>query len=172
MKILICGLPGTGKTSISQKISDRFDCRLISDWDIFAKYNIEIDKFEDKNILSGNYSKLILDYVNNLQENIVVDLEYSISPRDFLQYNKHEDVSIIYLGFDSVGANQLFELFRKSEANVKYSDEELKSQIEFFKKMSIEFKKQCDNYGFKFFDINTDRNIIQQEILDYLNIHK
>ena len=38
MKLIICGLPGTGKTSLVHKIFDEYKYRIISDWDIFEKY--------------------------------------------------------------------------------------------------------------------------------------
>ncbi|MBR4002892.1 MAG: AAA family ATPase, partial [Clostridia bacterium] len=35
MKILICGLPGTGKTKLANKIAKEHNFFYISDWDIF-----------------------------------------------------------------------------------------------------------------------------------------
>lgn len=166
MKIVICGLPGTGKTSLVHKIFDEYKYMIISDWDIFEKYNIVINKNEDKNIVSKKYSKLILDYINNQNDNVVVDLEYSISPSDFVKYNNYSDVFIIYLGFASVDEKTLFNLFRSSESNNKYTDDELQLQIKFYKEMSVEYKQQCDKLDIKFFDINKDRKIIFESIMN------
>lgn len=166
MKIVICGLPGTGKTSLVHKIFDEYKYRIISDWDIFEKYNIVINKNEDKNIVSKKYSKLVLDYINNQNDNVVVDLEYSISPSDFIKYNNYSDVFIIYLGFASVDEKTLFNLFRSSESNNKYTDDELQLQIKFYKEMSVEYKQQCDKLDIKFFDINKDRKIIFESIMN------
>ena len=172
MKLIICGLPGTGKTSLVHKVFDEYKYRIISDWDIFEKYNIVINKNEDKNIVSKKYSKLILDYINNQNDNIIVDLEYSISPSDFVKYNKYSNIQIVYLGFTSVDEKTLFNLFRSSESNNKYTDDELQLQIKFYKEMSVEYKQQCDKLEIKFFDINKDRKIMQQEILDYLDVRR
>ena len=169
MKIVICGLPGTGKTSLVHKIFDEYKYRIISDWDIFEKYNIVINKNEDKNIVSKKYSKLILDYINNQNDNVVVDLEYSISPSDFIKYNNYSDVFIIYLGFASVDEKTLFNLFRSSESNNKYTDDELQLQIKFYKEMSESYKHQCEKcekLDINFFDINKDRKIIFESIMN------
>lgn len=172
MKLIICGLPGTGKTSLVHKIFDEYKYRIISDWDIFEKYNIVINKIEDKNIVSEKYSKLLLDYINNQNDNIIVDLEYSISPSDFVKYNKYSNIQIVYLGFVSVEVKTLFDLFRNSESNCKYADDELKLLIKFYKEMSVEYKQQCDKLDIKFFNINKDRKIMQQKILDYLDVRR
>ena len=166
MKLIICGLPGTGKTSLAHIICDEYKYRTISDWEIFGEYNIVINKSEDKNIVSKKYSKLLLDYINNQNDNIIVDLEYSISPSDFVKYNNYSDVFIIYLGFASVDEKTLFNLFRNSESNNKYTDDELQLQIKFYKEMSVEYKQQCDKLEIKFFDINKDRKIIFESIMN------
>lgn len=172
MKILICGLPGTGKTSFAKRVFEEYKFRIISDWDIFDKFNIKINQYENKNIVSENYSKLLLNYINDQNDNIVADLEYSISPNDFIKYNNFQNVQIIYLGFVSIGEKILFNLFRNSDSNNKYTDNELVKQIKFYKDMSILYKEQCDNVGLKFFDINKDRKEIQKEILKYLQVRR
>ena len=172
MKLIIYGLPGTGKTSLVHKVFDEYKYRIISDWNIFEKYNIVINKNEDKNIVSKKYSKLILDYINNQNDNIIVDLEYSISPSDFVKYNKYSNIQIVYLGFTSVDEKTLFNLFRSSESNNKYTDDELQLQIKFYKEMSKTYKRQCEECNINFFDVDKDRRIIQQNILDFLDIKK
>ena len=84
--------------------------------------------------------------------------------------SKLDNVSIVYLGFVSVDEETLFNLFRKSKSNDKYTDKELKEQIKFFKEMSLDYKSQCEQNNLKFFDVNTDRKIIFEEILKYLNL--
>ena len=48
MKILISGLPGTGKSTIARKISKEYNFRYISDWEVFEKNNITFKEFENK----------------------------------------------------------------------------------------------------------------------------
>jgi len=172
MKIIICGLPGTGKTNLAKTIFEEYKFNIVSDWDIFQKFNIDIKPFENKKTISENYSKLLLDYINDKNDNVVVDLEYSISPSDFIKYNDYNNTQIIYLGFISLDEKTLFALFRNSDSNKKYTDNELMLQIKFYKDMSILYKEQCDKNGLKFFDINKDRKEIQKEILNYLDIRR
>lgn len=162
MKILICGLPGTGKTTLSKMISENYHYFLISDWDIFYQNRISIKDYEDKNKISEKYSNLLIKSLN--KDNLVADLEYSISPNDFVK-SKLDNVLIVYLGFVSVDEETLFNLFRKSKSNDKYTDKELKEQIKFYKEMSLDYKSQCEQNNLKFFDVNTDRKIIFEEIL-------
>jgi len=172
MKVIICGLPGTGKTSLAQLILNEYQYRIISDWSIFEQNNIIVNKNENKNIVSGKYSRLLLDNISNQNDNVVVDLEYSISPSDFIEYNQYSDIKIVYLGFLSVDEETLFHLFRNSDSNNKYTDDELKLQIKSYKEISVEYKQQCDKCNIKFFDINKLRKLVWREVLDYLDIRK
>ena len=172
MKILICGLPGTGKTALANRIFNEYKFKIISDWNIFNNFDIVINQNENKNTISKKYSKLLIDYINNKTENVVADLEYSISPSDFIKYNNYTDIQIIYLGFISIEEKTLFNLFRSSESNDKYTDNKLKAQIKFYKEMSALYKTQCNKYNLKFFDINKDRKEIRKDIFNYLNISK
>ena len=170
MKIIIAGLPGTGKTTFAKILKEKYGFQSISDWDIFAENNIKIDKLKDKNIISTQYSKLLLDHINSLEGNFIVDLEYSISPNDFVQHNTDKSLKIVYLGFVSLDNNTLFDLFRKSESNQKYSDNQLVSQIESYKEISKQYLQQCKQNSLKFFDINKDRKEIMKDIFSYLNL--
>ena len=169
MKILISGLPGTGKSTIARKISKEHNFRYISDWEVFEKNNITFKEFENKISVSEKYSQLILMNIDTLMDDSVMDLEYSISPKDFVKYNKGVDIKIVYLGFIDVEEKLLFDLFRKSESNNEYSDEELLQKIKFYKEMSVIYKEQCKSCGLEFFDINKDRKEVQVDILNHLN---
>lgn len=168
MKILICGLPGTGKTTLTKTIGEQFNIKTISDWDIFYQWEIKIDKFEDKKNVSKKYSKLLMEEIFKF-DNIVVDLEYSISPKDFIDLNCKE-CTIVYLGFIKENETDLFNLFRQSSSNLKYTDKELKEKVSFYKQMSYNYKKECEKYDLKFFDVNKDRKTLLIEILSFLKV--
>ena len=38
MKIIICGLPGTGKTNLAKTIVEEYKFNIVSDWDIIQNY--------------------------------------------------------------------------------------------------------------------------------------
>lgn len=167
MKILICGLPGTGKTTLSNIIAKKYKYSIESDFSIFRELNINIINREDKKFISKNYSQLLYDYIKNANDNIVFDFEYSILPKELAKYQLC-NLKIVYLGFDTLSNETMFNLFRKSCANREIEDTELKRRILSYKILSKIYKRQCEDYGFKFFDINKDREIIFDEILKFI----
>ena len=171
MKILIVGLPGTGKTTFAKILKEKYGFQSISDWDIFAENNIKTNAKENKIAISSQYSKILLNQINALPDNFVVDLEYSISPNDFVQHNTDKSLKIVYLGFISLENNTLFNLFRKNKANKNYSDSQLMEQINFYKEMSKQYQHQCNQHNISFFDINKDRQEAINDILKHLNLN-
>lgn len=169
MIVIICGLPGTGKTTLSKKIAEEFKFQYVNDWELFNSNNIYINEFENKIDVSKKYSNFILDFIkDNKKENIILDLEYSLSPADFVNSNIKDFVKIIYLGFVSVRKEMLFDLFRNSSSNENILDKELKKQIDFYKEMSLLFCDECKKYNLDFIDINRDRNEIFNIIIEKL----
>lgn len=169
MIIIICGLPGTGKTTLSKKIAEEFKFQYVNDWELFNSNNIFVNEFENKIEVSKKHSQVIIDFIKeNSNNNLVLDLEYSLSPKDFINSNIKDFVEIIYLGFVSVRKEMLFDLFRKSSSNENVLDEELKKQIKFYKEMSLLFCDECKKYNLDFIDINSDRNKILNIIIEKL----
>lgn len=170
MKILICGLPGTGKTTLSHIIAEKYGFAIKNDFSIFKELDINIENQEDKKCVSKNYSKLLFEYMQKMQGNVVFDFEYSILPSE-LKHLDLDDFEIMYLGFYSLSEEIIFNLFRKSSANEKISDEELKHKVALYKTLSKICKEECEKYGFKFFDVNKDRQIIINDILKLLKLN-
>lgn len=163
--IFICGLPGTGKTTLCKKIEQELSYKYVSDWEIFNKSNIKIDELKNKFEISKNYSKFIFDYIkNNKNEKFVIDLEYSISPSDFMVSECFKNSKIIYLGFLSASEDVLFNLFKASSENQDIDELELKTKIEFYKKMSEDYFQDCKKLKIDFVDINRDKKKIIEEI--------
>lgn len=169
---IVCGLPGTGKTTLCKKIESELGYTYISDWQIFAENNIEIvDNLQDKIEVSLKHSSLILDYINNIKDkNVVVDLEYSVSPQDFVNYKDIDANHIIFLGFTSVSEDLLYNLFKQNSKNEEIKDDELKNQIKFYKQMSEIYFNQCKELKLQYVDINKSKKEIIDEIFN--NIRK
>jgi len=133
--IIINGLPGTGKTTLAKMFVNEYSYKYVNDWEIFQENNIKIKDLEDKNTISERYSKLIANYViKNKDNKVVFDLEYSISPDDLVKNKLNEVAQCFYLGFVSLPNETIFNLFRKSSSNDNKSNNELKHEIEFYKK--------------------------------------
>ena len=163
--LVISGLPGTGKTTLCKKVAKELNYDYASDWQIFNQNNIAIDRLQDKFEVSKQYSKIVLDYIlANKDKNIILDLEYSVSPQDFAEGSVLDNESIIYLGFVSVGEDILFNLFKQKLDNISVTDDGLKTQIAFYKEMSKKFFNQCQELNIKYVDINKDKKEILTEI--------
>lgn len=166
MIIIINGLPGTGKTTLCKKIANEFNFEYVNDWEIFEKKSVIFNEFDNKLLISQKYSKIIFEFINNNKEkNIVLDLEYSISPSDFVNKNIEEYTKVIYLGFVSVDEDVLYNLFKQSSANGGINVEMLLKKVKFYKEMSSVYFEDCLKNDLEFIDINRDRNEIINEII-------
>lgn len=162
-------MPGTGKTTLSHIIAEKYGFVVKNDFSIFNELRINIKNKENKKKVSKDYSKLLFGYMQKTQGNVVYDFEYSILPSDLIHFDL-DNFKIVFLGFYSLPEEIIFNLFRKSSTNGKMTDDELKHKIMLYKSLSKNCKEECEKYGFKFFDINKDRNIIFDEILKYFKL--
>ena len=99
MNIIICGLKGTGKTSLCKEIEKEYGFNYINDYTI-------CDDFLNK------YS--LLSFIEN-RDNYCIDLHYSLSPK---KLSKLKNCIVYVLGFASVNQNTLFELFSENGETV------------------------------------------------------
>jgi len=168
--VIINGLPGTGKTTLRKILENKYGYKYVNDWNILKQNNIKLNKLEDKVSISNKYSKLIADNIlSHKEDKIVFDLEYSISPSDFIKYKLNNISQCFYLGFSTLPNETIFNLFRNNSSNSNKSDDELKQEIEFYKNNSIEYQKQCNKHNLEFIDICKDRKLIFEEILYKVN---
>lgn len=164
MKLIICGLPGTGKTTLCKRIASEFGYTYMSDWQIWVNSGVS-NITENRKLVSKNYSYLIRNYLTSISRDVVVDCDYSISPDDYVRLLGGGDTKIIYLGFCSVKAEVLYELFRKSSSNTPKSDSDLKKEIKYYIAISKDYEKSCEKHNLDFIDICKDREIIMNDII-------
>lgn len=106
--IIVCGTVGTGKSSITKKISKEFKMTYINDWALFKELGMS------KKPSSKLFSKIIATFLKDKQ-NIVLDLDMSIMPKDFAKNNIN--AKVYYIGFVDVLKKELAQ--KLYEADVK-----------------------------------------------------
>lgn len=168
-KVIICGLPGTGKTTVAKTIAEELNIKYINDYAIFEELKIT-PPTSDRQKVSQTYARDIFTYLKKLEADVVVDLDYSLLPKEArllkLEYE------IIYLGFEGVTFKQLKQVFRKKDS--ESSDKELDKKIQYLLKISAFCKRECEKYGFDFVAIDKNRDSIISnltcKIRDYFRV--
>ena len=171
MIFIISGLPGTGKTTLAKEIEKKYNFWYLSDWEIFNNLNININisDFASKTSISENFSEILINYILNLKDkDIVVDIEYTISPKDYKFPELYKCSKIVYLGFNSIDENTLFNLFRV-KSNSQIDDTSLTEKIKTYIKYSKLYYNECQKYNFDYWDINLNRNEVIDKILEDYN---
>lgn len=140
MNIIICGLQGTGKTTLSKQISNLFGFKYIND------YTICSNKIGEEKIIK---------FIND-NDYFVLDLCYSLKPSNCLKF---KNIIPYYLGFVSIDENLLFKLMKNKGENI--SLKQIKDNITISKKM----QEECRLLKIPFYDINKERQFIIDEIL-------
>ena len=91
--IIVCGTVGTGKSNITKKLSKELKLTYINDWALFKELGMS------KKPSSKLFSKIIATFLKDKQ-NIVLDLDMSIMPKDFVKNNIN--AKVYYIGFVDV----------------------------------------------------------------------
>lgn len=163
--IIICGLVGTGKTTIAKKIENELSYNYID------LYNIIKVDFSDKEKASKEYASKIDDYLLSLKsDKYVIDCDYLILPEDFNNYKSKNKYEIIYLGFNDIDFDVLYNKFKNDyiKKNKRFDDNKLVSELKYIKEISKKVFNDCKKYNYKFFDINKDKSILVEEIYKYI----
>ena len=149
--IIICGLPGTGKTTLCKSLAQELGMGYINDYEIFENLGVKL-LCADRKKLSRKHSKQLASFLNEVQHDFVVDLDYTILPREARNNNVN---NIYYLGFCDINKGELFEAFRQKDKQT--SDKDLLRKIIYYLKVSSYCKKECQKYGYGFTGITKDR---------------
>ena len=149
MNIVICGVKGSGKTTLSKMIAENLGYAYINDYAICEN---KISKRKIKTFINSN-------------DGFVIDLCFSLSPKDCFNL---KNCITYFLGFVSADENLLFSLMTKKGENITLK------KIKKIRKSCARLEKQCLKFGLPFVDINQDRNVIlntvMQEIKTKLNV--
>jgi len=141
MKIIICGMPGTGKTTLSKTISQKNKYKYVSDFDIINKENplTSVNEFLSKN------------------DNFVLDVDYKNYNEDIL-FNTQQNIKIIYLVYsDKITIDMLNLVFKGSKDS---------SELQDYLKYSAKYREICLNNNLTIYEIDKNRDKVLQEILE------
>ena len=148
--LIICGLPGTGKTTLSKMLAEKLNVEYLNDWGILkSKYNDRENRIE----LSKNCASVIDEYILNSHGGFVLDLDYSILPQEFVRLKSKDLCQIVYLGFDGLNEKQLSSVMK--DKNVAY-----------YLEISKYCKTECEKYKLEFYGINQNRQQVIADLLD------
>lgn len=152
-KIIICGLPGTGKTTLANKIANENNFKYFNEW--LIDKNLKFDNFmADRIKLSEEYSNIIFDFIkSHIEENIIFDSNYSILPKDYINLNSDNLCEIYYLGFDKNLINELKKVFKAKHPE----DNDIEEKVEYLCDISEYCKNECEKYNIPFITIDKNR---------------
>ena len=165
--LIICGLVGTGKTTIAKNICEELNYEYV---DLYEKIDENIDT-KDKEKASKLLAKDINKYlINAIDKKCIIDCDYLILPNEFYCCDAKDNYNIIYLGFNSVDIELLFKKFSEDykKKNITYDSKELRKQIEYFKYISNKVYLDCQKYNYKYFELNKEKSLVIEEIKKYI----
>lgn len=160
--IILNGLPGTGKTTLANRLKEQLGYEYISDWEILKDFNIDSfcgDRISISEKLSINLISFILA---NKTKNLILDLDYSVMPNEMIEMKDDKYLTIYYLGFSGITKQKLIHAFKSKSCEL--NDLELVERIEYYLDISNFVKNECNRYNLDFVGIGEDR----EEKLDNL----
>ena len=170
MNVLICGLPGTGKTTLCKKLASDFEFNYITDYEILSNYNIIFNNSVE--IIDKNYFYQISSFFEKHEvDNCVLDFNYCLLPDDINKISALSNGVKVFLGYYDVSINELAEKFR--EKNSQLNNDELNEMCELLIDVSKKYKILCDKCDIDYVSINQEKSIIlkklQNEIEETIN---
>ncbi len=156
--ILISGERGTGKTTISKKVSKELGYAYYSDFEILngLKTNHNSQNGDDgDNVLINAYKSF---FNKHIKENMVIDAETTILPNRIRKLQKEFDIDAVFLGFDGISEGDLIEQLKVKKQNMTLG--EIKNQAWGLLDLGKKIKLMCEEENFKFYSINKNRNSV------------
>lgn len=152
--IIICGTVGTGKATISKKLSKEFKLTYLNDWQLF--HEMGMGKVPSSKV----FSKIMFEFLRD-KEKIVLDLDMSIMPKDYRALNF--DCMVYYIGFVSVDLKTLTQkLYEGDIQNMVMAKRKAKYLLKCGKKLC----RECKKYNLPFIEIKEDKDKAIKQILN------
>ena len=161
MIVFVCGLPGTGKTTLCKNLATQYNLTYINDYEILSKFNL---KFENSlEIIDKDYSYQVNEFFSEFDiENCIFDFNYCILPEKINKLLKLRESVIVYLGYYEVEIDDLVNRFKEryQDFDVNY----IKQLCELFIEVSKKYKVLCDESEIDFVSINNDKQAVMKKL--------
>lgn len=185
--VIIAGVPRSGKSTISQIISNKYGYQHISMDSIIAGIekvfpetgiNSDADTDIQENIqyISSKMALFIQAMLESGEYNecdygMVIDI-FQLLPQHYVHYIDSSLCDIYYLGTSEVTAEERYELLKKYDTPKDYtyykSEEENKESCADIVTISKQLKEQCGIYNLPYYDTSYNREQVFKSILDFL----
>ncbi len=184
--IIIAGVPRSGKSTISQRISGYWEYQHISMDSIIAgiervfpetgiNSNADIDLWENIQYISSKMALFIQAMIasgeyNECDYGMVIDI-FQILPQHYIQYIDSSICDIYYFGTSEVTPEKRYELLKKYDTPKDYtyykSEEENRKNCANIVKISKMLKEQCEIYKLPYYDTSYNREQVFKSILGF-----
>lgn len=174
MNIFICGIPRSGKTTLSRKLK-----KELVDYNVIVSESVRngFQKMEEEHYKEWGskdslqrkekFPKFLFEFLkwnthfskcNNIVDLALVDLKTVID-------NKQEEDIIVCLGFGGANYKEILKFIRKREKEEDYtfkmSDDHLMKVWGDIESCDKENMTLCKEYGIKYFDVFKSENVIE-----------
>ena len=150
--IIICGVPGSGKTTISKSICAKQNFLYVNDFELLKK--------SGKNKLS---KESLFEFISSPEnENVVLDLDYSNAETDYLL---PRGVPCIYLGFKPEDKPALIQKYVSNGRDEVEANELASKHIDLCKF----YTENCEKLKLKFFTIEKRRDKTIEAVINYVS---
>lgn len=181
--IIILGCQRSGKTTLTQILSSKEDYHIISvDALIYAFQNaipqLNINRYsnmqEKSKILSPFLASYCESFLRNYPEKKFIIESCQLFPLDIMRHKLFNNCTIICLGYPNADTQEIFNAIRSNDSNYKNAytkqleDAELTDLIISWINYSKLLQKQCKNLNIKFYETNTNRTVLFNNIVNML----
>lgn len=182
--VIIAGVPRSGKSTISQKISAHLGYQHISMDSVIAgiesvfpetgiQTDVDTDLWENIQYISVKMALFIRAMIDSGEYDecdygMVIDI-FQLLPQHYIQHIDSSVCEIYYLGTSEVTPEERYELLKKYDTPKDYtyykSEEENKKNCADIVTISKKLKEQCSIYHLPYYDTSYDREQVFESIL-------
>ena len=182
--IIILGAARSGKTTLAQMIHKKYNYSIVS---IDSFVSALKEGFPELGITHSNTEnkfkvrpKFVFSYMNKIineypNERFVLE-GWHVYPSDIVRLFNCDDFKIICLGCTEISCEEFLSKIRMYENKNSYTrqmtDERLRDLIVDHIEYSKVLKRQCEESGIKFFDTSFNRDVVLNEVMEYLISNK